>query len=170
MRSRSLFLILTASLAGCGTKGPVVQSAGTLPRGAGYAFAEDAAPPPQIGSVLAETLARQGLQPSDTPRYLVQAEYSRPPVRTGTLAADQAEPRWQRAPMRRHGATAHFAASVTDIATGAEVYRVTAWQKLNPKTEDPAALVRMAFNPPAKMPSTPVPPPPPPPTPPTPAR
>jgi hypothetical protein len=154
---------LALLLAGCGAKGPVVQSAGSLPRGADYGFAEDAAPLPSIAPALTAELARQDLRLSDHPRYLVQAEYSRPPARTGALVADQPAPAWQRAPLRRRGAVSHFSLSMTEVATGAEVYRTTAWQPARPGVEDSAALVQAAFNPPAKMPSTPPPPPPPPP-------
>ncbi|HEX7858276.1 MAG TPA: hypothetical protein VF503_31725 [Sphingobium sp.] len=148
MRRTCLAALLTASLAGCAAPGPMVQSSGTLPRDTGYAFAEEAAPPPQLATPLAQALAEQGLHVSDSPHYLVQVEYSRPPAKTGTLIADQADPQWQRAPSRRGGPLSRMSLSVTDIATGTEVYRAAAWQRPRGKADDSAQLLQAALTPP----------------------
>lgn len=153
MRRQSPFLALIAgSLAGCGAQPPVVQSAGYLPKDAGYAFAEEAPPPPAIAPVLAEALKRQGLAASDDPKYLVQAEYSRPPARTGTVEADQTAPEWRRAPARRGKTISHLSIWITEIATGGQVYRVTASQPTRAKIDDAALLAQAAFTPQASLP------------------
>ncbi|MFT3965070.1 MAG: hypothetical protein QM690_04215 [Sphingobium sp.] len=157
------FLLIAASLpllpalSGCAAPAPVVQSSGTLPGEGGYGFGEGGAPPAPAAAAaaLADRLKERGLAPSDSPRYVVQAEYSRPPAKTGTMPADQTPPQWRRAPAKG-GRLSRFSLSVTEIASGTEVYRTAAWQRARGKADDSAALVQAALTPP---------PPPPPPAP-----
>ncbi|MET0365282.1 MAG: hypothetical protein ABW169_11585 [Sphingobium sp.] len=156
------FLTLTATvsflllpLGGCTTSAPVVRSSGIVPSEGSYGFGEGGALPTAAASLLTERLAQKGLTPSDSPRYLVQTEYSRPPARTGTLVADRADPAWQRAPLKSSGQVSRLSLSVTEIATGTEVYRTSAWQKMRGKADDSAMLMQAALTPPAPPPTAP---------------
>lgn len=158
MVDRFLTLAATASLlllplGGCAAPAPVVRSSGTVPGEGSYGFGDSGAPPAAAAKLLTDQLAQRGLTPSDSPRYLVQTEYSRPPAKTGTLVADRTDAAWQRAPLKSGGQVSRISVSVTEVATGTEVYRTSAWQRTRGKADDSALLMQAALTPPPPVPA-----------------
>jgi hypothetical protein len=160
----SVALCTLALLGGCATPLPSLSQKGALPSAGSYAFAEADSVPEDVKGAIATTLGQHSLTPAEQPQYLVQASYSQPIAKTGTLVPNKVAQQWQRQPARGGKPLARVTLSVTEVASGTEVYHAAAWQPASGKPGDALALTNLALapaDPTTSAPPKPIPAPPP---------
>lgn len=133
--------LVVSAVTGCTSSGPALRLEGALPPAAGYMFSPGEPIAPALRAAIKAELARHGLQESSDPAFLVQAERSSPPARTGTFVPRTGMQAWGRPPAHMRKALVHLSITMSDIGTGKEIFRGEAWQPSSRTSGGPAALV-----------------------------
>jgi hypothetical protein len=112
----------------------IVQSGALPPGGASYALVETDGAKPASGAAIAQCLGNRGMTVSDAPAYLAQISESDRPGKAVAYPADPKpekgqEPQWLPGSAPGRGTIRSLALTLTDAATGREVYRVTASER-----------------------------------------
>lgn len=132
--------IAALALAACAGDPFIVKASGSLPASGSFAAAAEDETATPILPLFLDRLEHRGLSRSDEPDYLVQLAASRRPRPVG-LFVPEASPDWLRSPARGPGDLPTLVFTVSERASGRELYRAAIIVRHPRAGDDPVRLV-----------------------------
>ncbi|AJA07025.1 hypothetical protein SKP52_00375 [Sphingopyxis fribergensis] len=138
MTFRPLLLFLVAALSACASHPAIIAAeAGRMPDPRGYWLVAAQPERSRVEAALAAKLETSGFSADEKASLIVQVSLSEPPAKTG-LALDQSvELQWLLPPTRsKSKRTRRLVVTMTDSATGKEIYRAYGSEVFREKKSD----------------------------------